>query len=97
MRGLPSRKIQPDWLMLGAALALSAAGVLVNASAGGEAALAIEVIGHRRNSHGPLHLAEKWPPWTGPAEFVAGPDRWFDGYQLVPCGLMAPPELVVRE
>jgi hypothetical protein len=59
--------------------------------------LGVEVIGHRRNSHGPHHLNEKWPHWTGPGEYVAGPDRWFDGYQLVPCGLMSPPELVVRE
>ena len=58
--------------------------------------LQIEVLGHRRNSHGPLHLKEKWPTWTGPGEFVAGKDRWFDGYQLVPCGLMQPPVLAVR-
>jgi len=59
--------------------------------------LALEVIGHRRNSHGPHHLTEKWPHWTGPGEYVAGTDRWFDGYQTVPCGLMSPPSLVVRE
>ena len=58
--------------------------------------LRIEVIGHRRNSHGPLHHAEKWPRWTGPAQFVTTGDEWIDEYQLVPCGLMAPPELVTR-
>jgi len=63
----------------------------------GPVELAIEVLGHRRNSHGPLHLAEKWPRWTGPGEFVAAGERWFEGYQLVPCGLMAAPQLVVRE
>ena len=62
----------------------------------GPADLAIEVIGHRRNSHGPHHLAQKWPPWTGPGEYVATGDRWFEGYQLVPCGLMSPPQLVVQ-
>ena len=62
-----------------------------------QAELVLEVIGHRRNSHGPHHLTEKWPPWTGPGEYVATGDRWFDGYQLVPCGLMTAPELVVRE
>ena len=71
---------------------------ITDAVAGREQAdLAIEVIGHRRNSHGPHHLSEKWPPWTGPGEYVATGDRWFDGYQLVPCGLMSPPQLVVRE
>ena len=59
--------------------------------------LRLEVIGHRRNSHGPLHHAEKWPYWTGPAQFVTSGDQWVDGYQLVPCGLMEPPELVVRK
>jgi len=63
---------------------------------GGEFELGIEVVGHRRNSHGPLHHAEKRPPWTGPGEFVTKGKRWADGYQLVPCGLMSPPYLVVK-
>ena len=58
--------------------------------------LRIEVLGHRRNSHGPLHHAEKWPTWTGPGEFVTSGKDWKDGYQLVPCGLMKPPQLIVR-
>ena len=61
---------------------------------GDTADLRIEVIGHRRNSHGPFHLTEKWPAWTGPGEFVATDDRWYDGYQLVPCGLLEAPVLV---
>jgi hypothetical protein len=56
----------------------------------------IEVIGHRRNSHGPHHLNEQWPGWTGPESYQAGDDRWFEGYQLVPCGMMADPQLVVK-
>jgi len=59
--------------------------------------LQVEVIGHRRNSHGPFHHHEKWPAWTGPGEFQDTGDRWFDGYQLVPCGLMAEPRLSVRK
>jgi hypothetical protein len=62
----------------------------------GENDLRIEIIGHRRNSHGPLHHAQKWPTWTGPGEFVAGGNNWHDGYQLVPCGLMKPPVLTTR-
>jgi len=64
---------------------------------GENATLAIEVIGHRRNSHGPHHLAEKWPVWHGPGSYRAGSENWFDGYQLVPCGLMKPPELIWKE
>jgi len=63
----------------------------------GPVELAIEVIGHRRNSHGPFHLKEKWPWWTGPGEFTRSGDSWFEGYQLVPCGLMAPPVVEVRK
>ncbi len=62
---------------------------------GGSVDLAIEVIGHRRNSHGPLHLNEKWPTWTGPGQYVTSGKEWIDSYQLVPCGLMDPPRLVV--
>lgn len=58
--------------------------------------LGIEILGHRRNSHGPLHHAPKWPNWTGPAEFISAGKRWREDYQLVPCGLLTPPELVLR-
>jgi hypothetical protein len=60
------------------------------------AELQIEVVGHRRNSHGPFHINDKWPAWTGPGEYAYNPKRWFEGYQLVPCGIMAEPRLVVR-
>jgi len=58
--------------------------------------LGIEILGHRRNSHGPLHHSQKWPAWTGPAEFISTGNKWRDDYQLVPCGLMKPPELVIK-
>jgi len=67
------------------------------AAAGGEVELALEVIGHRRNSHGPLHLTQKWPTLTGPGDFVDRGERWLEGYQLVPVGLMTAPQLVVRQ
>jgi hypothetical protein len=60
------------------------------------AEIRVEVAGHRRNSHGPLHNAKKWPSWTGPAEWVTTGDAWVSGYQLVPCGLMKQPMMVVR-
>ncbi len=61
------------------------------------ALLQVEVVGHRRNSHGPFHFHEKWPDWTGPWQFIATGDAWTDEHQLVPCGLMAPPRLVLRQ
>jgi hypothetical protein len=57
----------------------------------------IEVLGHRRNSHGPLHCTEKWPSWTGPDQFDTEGEEWTDDYQLVPCGLMKPPVLAEME
>ena len=59
--------------------------------------LGIEILGHRRNSHGPMHLNEKWPHWTGPGQYAPGEHQLTDRYQLVPCGLMRAPKLVVRK
>ena len=61
--------------------------------------LAFQVLGHRRNSHGPLHLKERWPVWTGPEQYVRGGDGdagWREDYSLVPCGLTAEPELLFQ-
>jgi hypothetical protein len=53
--------------------------------------VSITVLGHRRNSHGPFYLNEKWPIWTGPEQFKQY-DR--SERQLVPCGLLREPELL---
>jgi hypothetical protein len=70
--------------------------------------LGIEVLGHRRNSHGPLHCTPPHVRSCGPREFRVPPydpakpnfmkarGYWSDEYVLVPVGLMAPPALVVR-
>ncbi len=58
--------------------------------------LAIEILGHRRNSHGPLHYAEKWPVFTGPWQFVSEGKDWSDAWNIVPCGLMENPCLEIR-
>ena len=56
--------------------------------------LGIEVISHRRNSHGPLQLEDRWPVWHGPEQFVVEHTRT-SRYFTVPCGLMKAPVLVV--
>lgn len=61
-----------------------------------ECELGIQILGHRRNSHGPLHLADPAPTWTGAGQFVTQGDQWTDAYHLVPLGLMQPPVLQVR-
>ncbi|MEA2012332.1 MAG: hypothetical protein U9O87_04500, partial [Verrucomicrobiota bacterium] len=63
----------------------------------GENLLKIEVVSHRRNSHGPLHHNEKWPEWTGPWQFTTENDEWQNEYQLVPCGLMKTPEIIIKK
>lgn len=56
----------------------------------GRDSVAIKVYGHRRNAFGPFYLKEKWPQWTGPAQF-----KMYDvtKRQLVPCGLIGAPVL----
>ncbi len=56
----------------------------------GRNVIEITVLGHRRNSHGPFYLKEKWPAWTGPWQLKQYdiPEK-----QLVPCGLLRAPFL----
>lgn len=62
-----------------------------------QAEIAIEIFSHRANSHGPLHLNDKQPEWTGPLEFMTEGDEWKEGYRLLPCGLTAAPELIIKQ
>lgn len=62
--------------------------------------LSIEICSHRRNSFGPLHafgLRPGKPNWVGPDEFVTFGDRWKDSYNLVPCGLIGLPYLLISD
>jgi len=59
--------------------------------------LEIEIVSSRRNLLGPLHLAQKYPPWTGPGQFETQGDEWTDDYVAVPYGLLAPPILSYRK
>lgn len=59
--------------------------------------LCLEVLGHRRNSHGPLHLNTRKPFSIGPSDFSTTGHKWSNEYQVVPCGLMKPPKLIVRK
>jgi len=65
---------------------------------GGEAEveLAVEVVSHRRNTFGPLHLVDPKPRWTGSGQFVTTGDEWRDAYHLVACGLLSAPRLSYR-
>jgi hypothetical protein len=62
----------------------------------GQVSVAVEVLGHRRNAFGPLHLSEPQPRFVGPGEFAAGGERWQDAYNLVPVGCLAAPRISIR-
>ena len=46
------------------------------------------IYGHRRNVFGPFYSLEKWPSWTGPAQFKTYET---EKRQTVPCGILAEP------
>jgi hypothetical protein len=70
---------------------------LTDALKPGKNLLEIEVMSSRRNLLGPLHYTVKYPPWTGPGQFVTSGDQWTDEYVSVPYGLMEAPVLSFRE
>ena len=55
---------------------------------GGAKQVRVKVLGHRRNAMGPFYTREKWPSWTGPAQFQA---RETTERGIVPCGILVPP------
>lgn len=63
----------------------------------GKVEVALEVFGSRRNSHGPLHLRDPHPRWTGPAQFVVEGDEFTKEHHLRPVGLMSSPRLSYRK
>ncbi len=58
-----------------------------------EVELTVEVLSHRRNAFGPLRHVEKWPEWTGPAQFATTGDQWQEEY----CGCLSVPKLSYRK
>jgi len=62
----------------------------------GEIELGVEVVAHRRNTFGPLHLKDPKPRFVGPDQFISTGDEWQDAYHLVPCGLLSAPRLSYR-
>ena len=55
----------------------------------------LELCGSPRNLLGPNHLVERWPPWTGPGQFI-DLDRWTDEYNLQPYGLFGKVTMAVQ-
>jgi len=70
---------------------------ITGACTGNPILLGIEVLGHRRNSHGPLHHTTRDVEFCGPDQFSTTGKEWSDAYQLVPAGLNASPILVWKK
>lgn len=52
------------------------------------------VYGHRRNVFGPFYSLDKWPSWTGPAQFKTYET---EKRQTVPCGILAEPYIEIMK
>lgn len=57
----------------------------------------LDVVLTRRNTFGPLHLAQPETDWYGPSEFLTYGEQHEAAWVLYPAGLTAPPELVRRQ
>ena len=62
-------------------------------STAGATMMRIKVLGHRRNAMGPFFTANKWPVWTGPAQFQACETT---ERGIVPCGILSPPRICLK-
>ena len=62
----------------------------------GPNAVEIETVVSRRNTFGPLHLAEVEPAWVGPGEFTPFGERYRPGYTFAPAGLTGNVSVVRR-
>lgn len=56
--------------------------------------LGIEILGSRRNSHGPFYTEKPWCRWVGPGQFL---ETESERRQLVPCGMLQQPQLEIAE
>ncbi len=63
---------------------------------GQPADLSVQILGHRRNSHGPLHLADQQPRSTSAHSFLSEGENWQEAYQTVQVGLMEAPCLAYK-
>ena len=58
----------------------------------GNDSIEVCVYGHRRNVFGPFYSLNKWPSWTGPAQFKIYETT---KRQTVPCGILAAPYIEI--
>lgn len=54
----------------------------------------ITLMGHRRNSFGPVHLADLKESWIGPGAWRSEGDKWCYDYMICEEGLLSSPEII---
>ena len=59
--------------------------------AAGSHTLDMTLYGHRRNSFGPIHLADQTTRWIGPDAWRTAGGEWNDNYMLTEEGILTPP------
>ena len=59
----------------------------------GEHIIDLTLFGHRRNSFGPVHLADLCDKWIGPNAWRSEGDKWCYDYVLCEEDILAEPEI----
>ena len=62
----------------------------------GEHVIDLTLYGHRRNSFGPVHLADLKETWIGPGAWRSEGDRWCYDYKICEEGILSTPEIVEK-
>lgn len=62
----------------------------------GEHVIDLTLYGHRRNSFGPVHLADLKETWIGPGAWRSEGDRWCYDYKICEEGILSTPEIIEK-
>jgi len=62
----------------------------------GEHVIDLTLYGHRRNSFGPVHLADLKETWIGPGAWRSEGDRWCYDYKICEEGILSTPEVIEK-
>ena len=62
----------------------------------GEHVIDLTLYGHKRNSFGPVHLADLKETWIGPGAWRSEGDRWCYDYKICEEGILSTPEIIEK-
>ena len=70
--------------------------VSLGAVPAGEHVIDLTLYGHRRNSFGPVHLADLKADWIGPNAWRTEGDNWCYDYKIAEEGILSTPEIIEK-